>query len=339
MTVLVTPSHITLLVEDLGKMVGAVSGEGRFLSLERIFSRGRACRVDSITPNHLRFALFGIEPGGFLPVAALTHVCDRESKPQDEYYWLLTDPVTMWADMAQVFMTSHGFADLDPIERNEIENTIRAVLLEEGIDLHSDHPERWCIALGEPLDFEFTPLDEALGMDVADALPDHPEARYWRRILNEIQVALHQCPVNVRRRQLGKQEINSVWFWGGGFIPDAAPHDLIDTVYSTHPVTRGLAIINDCSMRTGDEAMASDFRRDGRTVLVDWSPSSGDPAEELNLIEDLVSRLLKRVHQGHGTLSVFDGSGDGRIYDRSASRRFWKRRSPLSRGLASPARA
>ena len=148
-------------------------------------------------------------------------------------------------------------------------------------------------------------------MDVADALPDHPEARYWRRILNEIQVALHQCPVNVRRRQLGKQEINSVWFWGGGFIPDAAPHDLIDTVYSTHSVTRGLAIINDCSMRTGDEAMASDFRRDGRSILVDWSPSSGDPAEELNLIEDLVSRLLKRVHQGHGTLSVFDGSGDG----------------------------
>ena len=87
-----------------------------------------------------RFALFGIEPGGFLPVAALTHVCDRESEPQDEYYWLRTDPVTMWADLAQVFMTSHGFADLDPFERNEIENAIRAVLLEEGIDLHSDHP-------------------------------------------------------------------------------------------------------------------------------------------------------------------------------------------------------
>ena len=48
-------------------------------------------------------------------------------------------------------------------ERNEIENTVRSVLLEEGIHLHADHTERWCIALGEPLGFSFTPLEEALG--------------------------------------------------------------------------------------------------------------------------------------------------------------------------------
>ena len=334
----VTASHITLLIEDLGNMVRAVPGDDRFASLERIFARGRACRLDSATPDHLRFALFGIEPGGFVPVAALTHVCDRKKEPQDEYFWLRADPVTMWADMAQVFMTSHGFADLDPFERNEIENTIRAVLLEEGIDLHSEHPERWCIALGEPLDFEFTPLDEALGMDVADALPDHPEARFWRRILNEIQVALHQCPVNVRRRQRGKQEINSVWFWGGGFIPDAAPHDLIDTVYSSHPVTRGLAIINDCRLKNSGEAREPDFRQDGRTVLVDWNPLTEDPVEELNQLESLASQLLMKVHQENLVLSVFDGSGDGRNYDRSAGRKFWKRASPLFFGPASPVR-
>jgi len=321
-------------------MVGALDGESRFPALEMVLSRGRACRIESASANHLRFALFGIEPDGILPVAALTHVSDRKKEAlQDNYYWLRGDPVTMWADMAKVFMTSHGFADLDPYERNEIEICIRTVLLDEGVDFHSDHPERWCIALNEPLKFDFTPLDEALGMDLADALPQHPEARFWRRILNEIQVALHNCPVNIRRRQSGKQEINSVWFWGGGFIPDATPHNLIDTVYSNHPVTCGLAIINDCRLQKQGWAGHGNFSRDGRSILIDWVPATQYAAEELEQLEGLARQLLKLTDQGKIALTLYDGGGEGRLYDRSARRRFWRRKVPLAAALPAPARA
>ena len=324
--------RVTLLVEDFRRL--AATAERRYPSLEKIYARGTACRRSRASPDHLRFELFGLEPGRMLPVAALTHVSDRRARPGNDYYWLRTDPVTMWADMARVFMTSHGFADLDPYERNEIENCIRAVLLEEGIDLHAEHPERWCIALNEPPGFEFTPLDQALGMDVADALPEHPEARFWRRILNEIQVALHHCPVNVRRRQAGRQQINSVWFWGGGFIPDASPHDLFDTVYSDHPVTRGLAIINDCRLKIQDGAGQASFRKDGRTILIDWTVRSGDTEAELGELEALAGALLAQVQDASLALTIFEGGGEGRLYDRGAGRRFWRRRSRLS--LAAP---
>jgi hypothetical protein len=334
-----TTTHITLLVTDFRQMTKALDGEHRFPALEQILSRGRACRIESASASHLRFALFGLESDSVLPVAALTHVSDRKTALKDDYYWLRSDPVTMWADMAKVFMTSHGFADLDSYERNEIENCIHSVLLEEGIDFHSDHPERWCIALNEPLQFEFTPLDEALGMDVADALPNHPEARFWRRILTEVQVALHNCPVNIRRRQAGKQEINSVWFWGGGFIPSAVSHDLIDTVYSNNPVTRGLAIINDCRLRKQDRAGHGNFSREGRTVLVDWVPASQYAVEELEQLEALARQLLKLADLGEVSVTLFDGSGDGRHYDRRARRRFWRRRTPLGAATPSPARA
>jgi hypothetical protein len=335
----VTATHITVLVEKIRQMLGALDGSYRFPALEQLFSKGRILRIESATANHLRFALFGIEPQGTLPVAALTHVSDRKEAPRDDYYWLRSDPVTMWADMAQVFMTSHGFADLDSYERNEIENCIRAVLLEEGIDFHSNHPERWCIALNEPLEFEFTPLDEALGMDVADALPNQPEARFWRRILTEIQVALHNCPVNIKRRQSGKQEINSVWFWGGGFIPDAAPHELINTVYSNQPVTRGLAIINDCQLKKQSSASNGKFKRDGRSILVDWVPASHYAAEELEQLEELTRQFLQLADQDRIVLTLFDGSGEGRLYDRSARRRFWKRRASLTSTRLLPAGA
>jgi hypothetical protein len=236
----------------------------------------------------------------------------------------------MWADMAQVFMTSHGFVDLNPYERNEIENCIRSVLMEEGIDFHSDHPERWCIALKKPPGFDFTPLDETLGMDVAEALPSHPEALFWRRILNEVQVALHHCPVNVRRRESGKQEVNSVWFWGGGFIPDASPHDLIDTVYSNHPVTRGMAIIHDCRLKNLEQVATDNFRQDGRSVLIDWMPATRFAQEELENLEILVRQLLESLEENVIKLTVYDGRGRGRVFDRKARLRFWRRKVPLS---------
>ena len=329
------PIRITVLCEDLGSLAAAARSAQRYPAIERVWARGQPCDLLLATANHLRFSLFGVDPAGSIPVAALTHVSDRKDTPRNNYYWLRSDPVTMWADMAQVFMTSHGFADLDPYERNEIENCIRSVLLEEGIDFHSDHPERWCIALNEPLQFEFTPLDEALGMDVAESLPQHPEARFWRRILNEIQVALHNCPVNIRRRQNGRQEINSVWFWGGGFIPDAAPHDLFDTVYSNHPVSRGLAIINDCKLKKQGQAGLGDFSRDGHAVLVDWVPESRYAAEELEQLENLARQLLAMTEQGRIEMTLFDGSGEGRLYNRGARRRFWRRKVPLD--LALPA--
>jgi hypothetical protein len=330
----VTDTRLTLLVEEFHQMVGAVQEPHRFPALELLFSRGKHARVPAESANHLRFALFGIAPDERLPVAALTHVSDRKKTPEDSYYWLRSDPVTLWADMARVFMTSHGFADLNPYERNEIENCVRSVLMEEGIDLHSDHPERWCIALNKPLEFEFTSLDEAVGMDLADALPAHPQARFWRRVLNEIQVALHNCPVNVRRRQSGRQEINSVWFWGGGFIPDAAPHDMIDTVYSNNPVTRGLAIINDCRLKSQRLAAQGEFRRDGRSILVDWIASSQYAVEELEQLESLTGQLIKLADKGSLVLHLYAGNGEGRIYDPRSHRRFWKRKAPLSRWAA-----
>lgn len=331
--------HITLLIEDLGRLAPAVPANSRSPALEVILARGNRQQITAASPNHLRFHLYGIEPDGQIPVAALTHVNDREHKPQNDYYWLRGDPVTMWADMARVFMTDYGFADLNPYERNEIENCIRAVLMDEGINMHSDHPERWCIALDKPLDFEFTPLDEALGMNVAEALPEHPEARHWRRILNEIQVALHHCPVNVRRRQRGKQEINSVWFWGGGFIPDATPHDLFDTVYSNNPVARGLAIINDCRLKRKYEAEMAQFGRDGRSILVDWSVDSRDAVEEIEHIEKLAGALLQQVVSGQAVLTLIDGGGESWIFDRSAQRRFWRRRKPITNTFPAPAKA
>ncbi len=41
-----------------------------------------------------------------------------------------------------------------------------------------------------------------------------------RNILSEIEMALHEHEVNLRRMAEGKQPVNSLWLWGGGVAPE-----------------------------------------------------------------------------------------------------------------------
>jgi hypothetical protein len=307
----------------------------RYPALETILARGRNFSAPADSPDHFRFSLFGIEAQGALPVAALTRESDAQEKPKPQQYWLRSDPVTLWADMARLFMVSHGLADLDEFERNEIENTVRSVLLEQGIHLHADHQERWCIALGEALDFSFTPLDEVLGKDLSEFAQEQPKALFWRRVTSDIQIALHSCPVNVRRRSQGLREINSVWFWGGGFIPPASNEAVFDTVYADNPVSRGLASINDCRICPRAESEWVEFSRAGPSILVDWDTNREeaqpeDVDQELDALENLSRPLLQQVRQDELDLVLFCGNHHGWHFSRADGRKFWRRRRHLA---------
>ena len=316
---------LTLLVEDLRPLIDAVKADRRFTALETVLSRGDHFNAQADSPDHFRFQLFGMEADGQLPVAALTRAGDFSGSPAPDRYWLRTDPVTLWADMARVVVTGHGLADLDAYERNEIENTIRSVLLQESIELHADHPERWCIALEEPVGSNFTPLGEALGMDLAEAMQENPESKHWRRIMNEIEIALHSCPVNSRRRQAGLQQINSVWFWGGGFLPDASGLASFDTVYSDQPVSRGLASIHDCRLHPQDAFSADRLCDDGQSILIDWTVNPAEPEVSLGQLETLVGTTELELRANTDELLLYCGRRDGWRFNRKSKRRFWRR--------------
>ncbi|MCH7508131.1 MAG: hypothetical protein IID60_12630 [Proteobacteria bacterium] len=326
-----TKRTITVLAQGLQALARAAGDKNHYPALETLFCRGSHFGTQSQSPDHLRFKLFGIEPEGELPIASLTRAADQGENPGQHQYWLRLDPVTLMVDMARVVMTSHGFAGLDEFERSEIEKVVRSVLHEQGIVLHCDHPERWCIALDEPLNFGFTPLEDALGMDLAEVFPEHPDALHWRGIINEIEIALHESSLKLRRRQKGQLAINSVWFWGGGFIPDVCERGVFDTVYSDHPVTRGLAVINDCRLRKQLEVKQVNFHRDGQSILVDWTVRSRDPKQELDSLERFVQQLLGKVRDGSIELVFYCGKCEGWRYGRCSGWRFWRFRQPLGK--------
>jgi hypothetical protein len=84
------------------------------------------------------------------------------------------------------------------------------------------HPERWYLQLAREARLpEFATPEVALGRDLLEMLPAGAEGARWRALLNEAQVILHNHPVNAQRAARGAVAANSLWFWGGGLLPDA----------------------------------------------------------------------------------------------------------------------
>jgi hypothetical protein len=166
-------------------------------------------------------------------------------------------------------------------------------------------------------------------MDLAEAMQQNPAARHWRRIMNEIEIALHSCPVNIRRRQVGRHEINSVWFWGGGLIPAATEHAVFDVVYSDHPVSRGLAAINDCKLQSQREFDPDQMDPEFKSALIDWTVDLQQPEASLLELESLVDRILQDNSNTSGHLVLYCGRHDGWRFKSSGKWRWWRRTRTL----------
>lgn len=76
------------------------------------------------------------------------------------------------------------------------------------------------------------------GLAPNDFLPRGDSAATFRGLLSEIEMALHDHPVNVEREMQGKVPVNSLWIWGGGHAPEI--QDLsCRPLFADDPMLRG----------------------------------------------------------------------------------------------------
>jgi hypothetical protein len=120
---------------------------------------------------------------------------------------------------------------LDMETARALAEPLRPVFDEAGMSLEISAPDHWHLRL--PADMpvpSFAAPEQALGEDLAQHLPQGAEGRRWRVLLNDIQVLLHQQPLNARRRARGMSPVNSLWLWGGGRLPEACRSALAGVV-------------------------------------------------------------------------------------------------------------
>lgn len=288
---------------DVARMLGRADraqggGDGRRAQLRRHFQ---------LTPDHW-------------PMAALTRQMDAGDAAGSA--WLRADPSYVRPDINGARLLAIGAAlGMDDEDRAAFLPALRPLFGDAGFPIDAPHPSRWYLRLppGAKLP-AFAEPGDALGADLFDHLAEGSEGRRWRVLLGEAQVVLHNHPRNAQRAEQGRPPVNSLWFWGGGVLPDA--------VRPAH-----------AALRSGDEiALAlADAAGIARPLPAVFGLESGDEMFDLHEARDLAA--LERdwllpacaaLARGELRQLVLD-LADGRSWSftRGQRWRFW--RKPQSR--------
>lgn len=159
------------------------------------------------------------------PLAAVTR--QVEVGDAGDGHWLRADPANVRADMSAVRLLACGGMGLTQDEAEALLRPLKPLFGDLGWPISAPAPERWYVSL--PRDAQlpaFTDPDTALGSEIHDLLPAGSDGRRWRALLNEAQIVLHNHPINDQRARSGRLPVNSLWFHGGGRLPDQVACDL-----------------------------------------------------------------------------------------------------------------
>lgn len=153
-----------------------------------------------------------------LPVAAL--IREYQAGDAGEATWLNADPAWVQPDMTGVRLLACGSMPLEMDEAQAFAQVLQPAFAEAGLQLAVGAPNHWQLRLAPGMHLpDFATPEQALGEDLYQHLPQGAEGRPWRVLLNEVQVLLHQHPLNAARQLRGLPPVNSVWLWGAGQLP------------------------------------------------------------------------------------------------------------------------
>lgn len=333
-------SSVTLLLPRLVGWSQQLQPGLRYPQLERFFARARLSPALADSLDTLRLKLFGIDSLDGQPVAALAALATGSLSADDPATCLRLDPVVLQADLSRVLLMRSGFAGFPSQYQQQVTKAVQEILAAENLTLQDSAEGWWTLKLPEPPAVTFTSLDDALGADVSDCLPEGPAAVFWKRLNNEIQMALHASEANQQRRQQGEAVINSVWFWGAGSLPKATRKTRFDRVFSDDPVSRGLACLQNIPLQRLEDLPADGAlmgTQKAASVLVDWAVATAAASTSVPMtpqrLEQFVDGLIGQL-QKYGSRIWLHSPEQSWNLQRRDLWRFWKQARPLAQQLS-----
>lgn len=127
----------------------------------------------------------------------------------------LAQPVHLQAGLTRVELAADGLLRLGRAEAEALARDFRASIGDGRLVLE---PLAGGAFLLHGLEADATTEDPArhLGADIAAALPRGAGAAALRRLSGEVELWLHEHPVNRERLRSGAAPVSGLWLWGGG---------------------------------------------------------------------------------------------------------------------------
>jgi len=130
--------------------------------------------------------------------------------------WACAAPVHLVTAIDHLQVAAPAPLVLEAGESAALFASLDAHLAGTGFRLHAFPGRGWLCEC--PLDLECTAVEPAVavGRNLRELLPAGRDAARVRGLVNELQMLLHEHPVNERRAARGMPVMNSLWLWGFG---------------------------------------------------------------------------------------------------------------------------
>ncbi len=251
------------------------------------------------------------------PLAAAAQTRQVDVGDAGDKLWLRADPAWMRADMSTARMFAHGELGVSASEIAALTPNLFELFAEHGLAFDAPTSTRWYLECPDSISIpDFADPDDALGDDLRLHALAGSEGKFWRVLSNDIQVLLHNHPVNQSRVTRGAAPVNGLWFWGGGYLPKTVTSDA-DAYFGDDSLAIALARAATVPTHSLD-AFATGVKTNN--AIIDLRELRGDA---------LSAALDKFVADGVGTgqskLDLVFSSGERHRYMPSHRWRFWRR--------------
>ncbi len=249
-----SPLHVTLLASDLLPPPQFISPPDlpRLNSLETMLARSTIAHSPGAFLEEAVLAEFGVASAN-APVAALTHLADSSAVDKDSrdssasriskaQTWLRADPVHLHVSRDNVQLLDSHVVEPTLAEAKAITLTLNRHLEQDGLRIDVLDDARWYMSIPADEAPSAAPLWKVAGGSVYDQLPVSNGGINWRQLQNELQMLLHDHPVNAAREEKGVPTINGIWLWGAGALTGISTQTKYEHMAGKLALARGLAM-------------------------------------------------------------------------------------------------
>lgn len=308
--------------------------------LQRLLARGRVSRLQIQGFEATLCWLFGLPATDErrLPVASLTYRFDTGGKVPPHAI-VRADPINLEPGIDEVVVTPAQDLEIDLGEARDLASALSMHFGDRGWRVEAPTPIRWYLELSESVALGALPPTRVMGRNLRAHLPSGEHGRFWLGVLNEIQMLLHDHPVNQAREAAGKRPINGVWLWGDGHAAEAEPVAW-SRVWADDELPLALAEAAEKPYTAAPESLGDlgPMVDQGRYLIVLarlLTPVRRDSdAEWAGALTDLERQYFEPAWQGLGRIwdriEIIPCDGRRFVITRSDRRRFWRRVQPLS---------
>jgi hypothetical protein len=240
--------------------------------------------------------------------------------------WGIAQPVHLAAGLDHVRLAALVDAVPGAEEAAALSATIRGHFAGDAFELLDFVEGAWVVRCDESLDVATRDPLELIGRNIHDFMPAGPGGGRVRSWMNELQMLLHDHPVNATRERQRRLPINGLWLWGFG-PSGQRPSMAHESIAKWEMRADDLWLRAWWKLQNGTLSPLAvpdpDAHQDSLMALT--HPPTGDPAEALAEIDSsLLSRLQQAMQRGRlRRTEVLIGDRVIRL-DSNARWRFWR---------------